>query len=205
MRSPAENQPFPDSTSTSLIRRIRAFDEESWSELVHIYGPLVYATCRRRGLGEHDAEDLVQTVFSTVFSAIHRFRRERVDDTFRGWLRKITRDLVADYFRASQEAEAVGGTTGQIRIGALVGEIPESVEEPDPGELPQNETAQLCHSAIAILRPQFEDQVWDSFIRTTFHGDRATDVARDLKISISAVYKSKTRVLNKLRQLLADE
>lgn len=193
------------STSTSLIRRVRAFDETSWAELVRVYGPLVYSTCRRRGLSEHDAADVVQGVFAKVFSAIPRFRRERDGDTFRGWLRKITRDHVVDHYRnRCDEAEAVGGTTGQIRISHLDGGLGES-EEPEADDSHRTEAAQLCHAALETLRPQFEEQVWQSFLRTAFHGDRAADVAADLGISVSAVYKSRTRVLNRLRQLLSDE
>jgi RNA polymerase sigma-70 factor (ECF subfamily) len=199
-------RPASDSTSTSLIRRVRAFDDGAWNQLVHVYGPLVYSTCRRRGLSEHDAADVVQNVFAKVFSSIRRFRREKSEDTFRGWLRKITRDHVADHYRGQRdEVEAAGGTTGLVRISQLEGGPFLLLDEAEAEDGTRNEDAQLCHAALETLRPEFEDQVWESFLRTAFHGDRAADVAADLGLSVSAVYKSRTRVLNRLRQLLASE
>jgi DNA-directed RNA polymerase specialized sigma24 family protein len=52
-------------TSTSLIRRVKSRDDDAWVQLVSVYGPTVYGWCRVRGLDEHDAGDLVQTVFLT--------------------------------------------------------------------------------------------------------------------------------------------
>lgn len=193
-------------TSTSLIQRVKLQEATAWEQLVDVYGPLVYSWCRVRGLSEHDASDLVQTVFLTVSIAIEKFRREQKSDTFRGWLRTITRHAIADHFRANDGGTLTrGGTTGQIRIR----DFPDD-DAPVPGELSDsdilpNERSMLCRRFLEILRPDFEPQVWASFERTAIHGDRAVDVAASLGITVSSVYKSKTRVLKKLRQVMDAE
>jgi RNA polymerase sigma-70 factor, ECF subfamily len=193
-------------TSTSLIRRVRSRDDGAWVQLVSVYGPTVYGWCRVRGLSEHDAGDLVQTVFLSVSSAIQKFRREQEGDTFRGWLRTITRNCIADHFRANGETpEARGGTTGYIRLQEHAGAGVSDLELSSDSDVVPNELAALCRRVLDLLRPEFESQVWESFERTVIHGDRVADVAADLGIAISSVYKSKTRVLNKLRQAMADE
>ena len=206
MQQPAFERPATERTSTSLIQRVKLQEAAAWEQLVGVYGPLVYSWCRVRGLSEHDASDLVQTVFLTVSIAIERFRREQKSDTFRGWLRTITRHAIADHFRAIDEKpQARGGTTGQIRIMDHVGDDAQVAGElSDSGVLP-SERAILCRRFLEILRPEFEPQVWESFERTAIHGDRAADVAANLGITVSSVYKSKTRVLKRLRQLMDAE
>lgn len=190
-------------TSTSLIQRVKLHESTAWAQLVDVYGPLVYSWCRVRGLSEHDASDLVQTVFLTVSTAIERFRREQKSDTFRGWLRTITRHAIADHIRAIDEKpQARGGTTGQIRIMDLADDDAHAPGESSDGDVLPSERAMLCKRFLEILRPEFEPQVGESFERTTIHGDRAADVAASLGITVSSVYKSKTRVLKKLRQAM---
>lgn len=194
------------STSVSLIQRVKARDECAWRRLVRVYGPTVYSWCRKRGLSDHDAADVVQSVFLSVATAIGKFRRERLADTFRGWLWTITLNAIRDYTKLHEDfPDARGGTTGYIRIQEHPGESVSDTESSIVAQSLRGELTHLCRRALEQLRPQFESQVWTSFERTTIHGDRAADVARDLGISISSVYKSKTRVLKRLQRELADE
>lgn len=191
------------STSVSLIQRAKLHDAAAWEQLVDVYGPLVYSWCRVRGLSEHDASDLVQSVFLTVSTAIERFRREQKSDTFRGWLRTITRHSIADHFRAIDgDPQARGGTTGEVHIRDFADDDAKAPGELSDSDILPNERATLCRRFLEILRPEFETQVWESFERTAIHGDRAVDVAASLGITVSSVYKSKTRVLKKLRQAM---
>jgi len=191
------------STSLSLIQRVKSQNATAWEQLVDVYGPMVYSWCRVRGLNEHDSSDLVQTIFLSVSMTIEKFRHEQTTDTFRGWLRTITRHAIADHFRAINERpQARGGTTGQIRIHDFVDSEASAPGDVSDSDIPMTERAMLCRRFLEILRPEFEPQVWTSFERTAIHGDRAVDVAENLGITVSSVYKSKTRVLNKLRQLM---
>src|SRR5262245_29431146 len=65
------------STSSTLLERVRAQDQEAWQRLVHLYSPLVYGWCRRSGLQDADAADVGQEVFRDVAGAIAGFRRDR--------------------------------------------------------------------------------------------------------------------------------
>ncbi len=94
-----ESDSSDGSISGSLIERLKHKDSAAWNELVHLYSPLVIYWCRKQGLRQHECEDLLQDVFRTLVTNISRFRKERPGDTFRGWLRTITRSRVADHFR----------------------------------------------------------------------------------------------------------
>ena len=54
------------STSSSLLVRVKARDQEAWGRLVRLYGPLVAFWIRRAGLQDADARDVFQEVFAAV-------------------------------------------------------------------------------------------------------------------------------------------
>src|SRR4051812_43824046 len=92
--------PADNVTSLSLLARIRNGDDSGWSRVVELYSPLVSYWCRRRGVEGTDLEDLLQEVFQAAAGGIASFRRERADDSFRGWLRGITRHKILAHWRA---------------------------------------------------------------------------------------------------------
>lgn len=93
----------PNSISSSLLRRIRAGEQDAWRRLVALFGPVVYRWSREFGVPVADAADVVQEVFRTVAAGIERFRRDADDDTFRGWIWAITRNKARDHFRIRRE------------------------------------------------------------------------------------------------------
>jgi RNA polymerase sigma-70 factor (ECF subfamily) len=82
----------PPTTPLTLLERVRANDPEAWARLVALYRPLVLSWCTRAGVHAADAEDVAQEVFLAAAHALDHFRRDRPGDTFRGWLRVITRN-----------------------------------------------------------------------------------------------------------------
>src|SRR5437867_3526766 len=82
------------STSLTLLHRLRANDSEAWRIMVQLYTPLVAHWCARGGVRGVDAEDVAQEVFHTAATHLENFHRDRPGDSFRGWLRGITRNMV---------------------------------------------------------------------------------------------------------------
>ena len=108
--------PGPDSqgseTSSSLLNRVNARDAVAWERLVDLYTPAVYCWCRKAGLSSADAADIGQEVFKSVARSIARFRHDRPSDSFRGWLRTITRNKIRDFYR-NRPVQASGGSAAQ--------------------------------------------------------------------------------------------
>jgi RNA polymerase sigma-70 factor (ECF subfamily) len=100
------------STSLSLIRRVRQFDPDAWNRLSRLYNPVVYHWCRRAGLQDSDAADVVQEVFRALASGIASFASDDDSGGFRGWLWGITRNKLADHHRkAVKQPHSVGGAS----------------------------------------------------------------------------------------------
>lgn len=185
-----------DGTSLSLLERVRGQDADGWRRLVELYSPLLYSWCRRSGLDGEQSADLVQEVFAKVARSIGDFRRDRPGDTFRGWLRSITRNQLRDYFRRQErEPRAAGGTTAQLQLAQLNDEqfdqsLSENVAE-EPGE--------LYRRALELIQTNFEERTWRAFWQTTIDGRASSDVAADLGMSAGAVRQAKSKVLSRLR------
>ena len=72
------------STSDSLIQRARDLEPEAWRRLSRLYNPLVYRWCRKAGLQDEDAADVMQEVFHRVAGGIDRFAGKQIGGSFRG-------------------------------------------------------------------------------------------------------------------------
>ena len=189
------------STSSSLLLRVKAHDDEAWRRLVRLYGPLVFYWCAESSLQEVDRADVFQEVFQSLAANIGNFRRDRPGDTFRGWLRTIVRNKVRDHFRkAKGEPVAKGGSDAHRWLQ----EIPET-EFRDAAPSPEtDETTQLYRRALELVRTEFEDRTWQAFWRTAIDQQRPKDVAAELQMSVDAVRQAKSRVLRRLRNEFGD-
>ncbi|MEM8734173.1 MAG: sigma-70 family RNA polymerase sigma factor [Planctomycetota bacterium] len=185
-------------TSTSLLARADAGDASAWSQVVQLYGPLVYAWARKSGLSSEDAADTLQETMLAVSEGLSRYDKNRPGSTFRGWLRQITRNKCVDLFRRSAmlPANARGGSTNMMRLNedALDAELNSAKPETLAAE-----RRQVVQRALAIMRNHFERSTWQAFWRTAIDGCRPDDVAEELGMSRWNVYKARSRVLQRLR------
>lgn len=184
------------STSSSLIHRVKDGDSDAWRRLVKLYGPAVYVWCRQSGLNTHDAADVVQDTFLAVAGHLARFRRERPEDSFRGWLFTITRNKVRDHYRRLNESvQAQGGTAAE----KMLAQIPELLS----GDSQLQPTGGFIERrALELIQAEFEQRTWQAFWQTAVDGRGATEVAAELTMTKHAVRQAKYRVLRRLRQEL---
>src|SRR5436190_6059952 len=149
------------STSRSLLMQLRDGQAAAWERLTALYAPLVYHWCRSMRLPEQDMADVFQQVFQAVAAHVRAFRKDRPGDTFRGWLRAITRNKVRDHFRRNpRQARAAGGTDAQIYFAQLAAPADEDEAAPHDEE---EEVRQLLRGALEHVRGQVQPQTWLAF------------------------------------------
>jgi RNA polymerase sigma-70 factor (ECF subfamily) len=176
-------------------------DGDAWRQLAELYGPMVYAWCRKAGLNEAEVADVSQNVFLSVFRGVKQFRREGPRDSFRGWLWRITRNEVLMLLRRrAKEVQAAGGTDAHQAMHA----VPEFLGSED---VPSDTVTDivLLRRAIMLLRDEFEEHTWRAFWRATVDGRSAPDVADELDMTPVAVRQAKHRVLKRLRDFLSED
>ena len=103
-----EKQPG-QTTPLSLLQRARANDQQAWTRLVALYRPLVLFWCRQARCPATEIEDVAQEVFAAAATGLADFHHDQPGDTFRGWLRGITRNQALLHFRRTQ------GRPGEVR------------------------------------------------------------------------------------------
>jgi RNA polymerase sigma-70 factor, ECF subfamily len=188
-------------TSRPLLDRVRAEDPAAWNTLVDLYGPLVFTWCRRCDLPEQEIADVFQDVFQAVSAHIATFHKDKDGDTFRGWLRTITRNKVRDHYRKlGREPGGAGGTEAQLRFAGLPDDPSRDDDSADDDAVERG----LIRRVLELIRTEFEDRTWQAFWLTTVDGRAANDVAREVGMSSGAVRVAKSRVLRRLREELGE-
>jgi RNA polymerase sigma-70 factor (ECF subfamily) len=193
--------PTRPSTSLTLLQRLRDNEPEAWRTMVQLYKPLIFHWCARGGVRGADAEDVVQEVFREAVPSLGRFRREREGDSFRAWLRGITRNMVLQHFRrANRQPQARGGTDAFVQLQEVAeGETPASDEEDPPSELEA-----LRRRALELVRGQVEERTWQAFWLTAMEERSSMEVAASLGVSATAVRTAKSRVLRRLKDQFSE-
>jgi RNA polymerase sigma-70 factor (ECF subfamily) len=199
-------QPLPSpgetATSRSLLVLVREGEPAAWERLTALYAPLVYQWCREMRLPEQDMPDIFQQVFQSVATHIHTFHRDRPGDTFRHWLRAITRNKVRDHYRRNaRQAQAAGGTDAQIYFSQLA--APGEGEESDTHNEAE-EIRQLLQSALEQIRTQVHPHTWQAFWMVVVEGKTPEEAGQELGMRTGTVRVAKSRVLSRLRAHLRD-
>lgn len=187
-------------TSVTLLARARANEPEAWNRLMQIYAPLISYWCRMANVPAADTDDVLQEVFLAASTSLDRFRHEQPGDSFRGWLRGITRNvLLAHYRRRGREPVGEGGTESLKRIQGLA-----ESEFELPDDDPPDQSIAVYHRALALVRNEFEDKTWQMFWQVAVEDQPVAAVAERFGVTSAAVRKAKSRVLFRLKQEAGD-
>ncbi len=179
-------------TRASLLVRVRdAEDTAAWNLFVDLYAPLIYGFLRRQGVQDADAADLTQEVLMRISHGIRQLEYDPVRGTFRGWLFTVVRNRWRTWLGRPQ----------------LPREDVSLDEQPAPGEDQAWESdyrRRLFDWAADQVRPSYSAPTWQAFWATSVNGKTAAEVARELGLSVAAVYMAKSRVLARIKEVLRD-
>jgi RNA polymerase sigma-70 factor (ECF subfamily) len=188
-------------TSTTLLQRLRDNDGDAWQVMVRLYTPLVCHWATRGGVRGVDVEDVSQEVFHAAAAHMESFRRDRPGDSFRGWLRGITRNMVLQHFRKSgRNPKGSGGTDALVQLQSVADSAATSDEDDDPVE----ELDGLRRRALELVRGEFEERTWRAFWLTVVEGRRPADLAAEMGVTPTAIRMAKSRVLRRLKETFGD-
>lgn len=183
-------------TRVSLILRLRhPEDAAAWQEFVDIYQPLIFRLARARGLQEADAFDTTQEVLARIATAINRWDPDPERGSFRGWISRITRNLVIEFLRSKNRVPKTGDDSS---IRQLLSQQPGRTAESDLFDLEYER--QVFAWASERTQHHFKPQTWQAFWMTAVENRPVEDVAKNLKISSGAVYIARSRVMARLRK-----
>jgi RNA polymerase sigma-70 factor (ECF subfamily) len=186
-------------TSLSLLDRVRANDPSAWERLVALYRPLIQFWCLRGSVDRSDTEDVTQEVLAAAAAGMPTFHRDQPGDTFRGWLRGITRNLVRTYLRRNQgRVQAAGGSDALAQML----DVADPLAGPAEGE--DREVGLLYRRALEQVRCEFEERTWQAFWLTVVEGRTPAVLAGELSTTETNIRQAKSRVLRRLKQEVGD-
>jgi RNA polymerase sigma factor (sigma-70 family) len=184
----------PTTQSILLLRLRDARDEEAWSHFVRLYAPLVYRYARRRGLQDCDAADVAQNVLRAAMHDAGKLDGIHRRGSLRSWLFTVAHHKVYD-LQKSREKQAEA--TGESAMLALLHEQP-AREDRTAWEREYRE--QLYSWAAEQVERQSSPAAWQAFRRTAVDGQPAAVVAKDLGMTVAAVYLAKSRIMARLKE-----
>jgi RNA polymerase sigma-70 factor (ECF subfamily) len=190
IRHGVEHQTTPPSL---LIRLRESPDRQAWERFVEMYTPLFFAWTKRIHLNDHEAADLVQDLFTVLVEQLPHFEYDR-QKSFRAWLKTI----LLNRWRNRLQRLKTENTVDYQDWNAMPGnanEIPELAE--------QEYRQYLVGRALALMKAEFQPVTWKACWEYVVCDRPAEEVARELGISVNAVYLAKSRVLRRLREELA--
>jgi RNA polymerase sigma-70 factor, ECF subfamily len=180
-------------TSVSLLEQLRQpGDQASWVRFVRLYYPLIYDWARRAGARPEDAADLVQDVLTVLIRKLPEFEYNP-SKTFRGWLYTVTLNA---WRRQRRRVPRI-----PIEVTDL-GEVSGEDEPPGRGFEEDEYRRSLVFRALQVMKADFQPATWRACWENVVEGRPAAEVARELGITVNAVYLAKSRVLRRLHQEL---
>ena len=179
-------------TSPSLLDQLNDPRSNSiaWHRFVKLYTPLLMHWVGRLGLQENESVDVVQDVMVSLMARLPSFRYDP-RQSFRSWLRTVTLNQTRDFLRKKKVREK--HEARQIRV---------EPNSPQSVFTDQEFSKAIAQRALLLMKEEFEETTWRACWASTVHGQKATEIARDLGISVNAVYLAKGRVLKRLRKEL---
>ena len=163
-----------------------------------LYAPVVYSFLRKRGIQDADAADVTQEVMSDVARAVDRFDYDPARGSFRNWLLTIVQNRLSNYLRRGDVVRGQGGSDAR----QLLANAP-AVPDGDADDWENSCERQLLRLAARQIRDDFQEATWKAFWKAAVEGRKPKDVAKELELSVAAVYMAKRRVTTRLKEQIA--
>jgi RNA polymerase sigma factor (sigma-70 family) len=190
----------PATRLSLLVRLCDARDDGAWSQFVEIYAPLVYGFARKHGLQDADAADLTQDVLQAVSGAIRRLDYDPRRGSFRGWLFTIVRNKLLNFLAAQKRP---GRGSGDSEVQQRLQDLP-AREEDQTAWWDEEYERRVFAWAAEQVRGHFSESTWQAFWQTAVEGKTGPQAAREVRMSVAAVYLAKGRVMARLKEIIRE-
>ena len=191
----------PTTRASLLLRLCDSEDHEAWVEFATLYEPVIYRILRQHGLQDADARDVMQELLLAVSRSVDRWNPAKECGTFRGWLRRVARNLVINWLEhRGRRVVATGGSNLQSMLDMLP-----AADKPDTVEFDRELRRAVFHRAAEQVRREVHGETWQAFWETAIAETSPADAARKLGMTVGAVRVAKCRVLARLRAAVTEQ
>ncbi|MCQ2378542.1 MAG: sigma-70 family RNA polymerase sigma factor [Victivallaceae bacterium] len=183
--------PIYPETNRTMLEKIIAGDDVSWSEFYDAYAPVVRSLCRIARVPEEKIDDVIQETMFRFSDRSKNFVYAPEKARFRTYFNKVVHGGIADCFRKIARDKA-------LPVENLPGEADLSAEEK---ELDVWRHAVL-DQALAELAKRVSAKNYLAFTMSAFDGKSIADTAEFLRISADQVYLARNRCAAILKEIV---
>ena len=184
-------------TRITLLERIRdGADPLAWQAFSDRYWRLIFTFAKKRGCSDHTAEEIVQDAMLEVFRERDVFSYDPARGRFRDWLGTMVRNFVAKHRRKpAQRIRGRGGDSDDL--------FPEhELRDDQPDALWEAAYEQAMLTVLLdVVRREVSPQTYQAFELAAIRGLSGEQAAKITGLSRNAVYLSRKRVFERLREL----
>ena len=176
-------------TSTTLLAGLHdPRNDAAWRRFYRRYVPMLLSYAKRVGLSDADAQDAAAETISTFVQKYHDGQYDRDKARLKSWLSGIMQNKV----------RKIWGRRGTISLEGQ-GAEPQAADDLDR-HFDREWQLERMSQALEILRQESDPNTYQAFDLYALKDWPVTKVASFLNITRNAVYISKTRMIQRLRQ-----
>ncbi len=195
--------PYPhfrnEATRSSILSALHdTADQAAWGRFFDTYAGFIYGIARHEGLGEADADDIVQTVMTELVRGGAASRYDKARGPFRGWLSQLTLWRVRSRMRQEARRDRAHREAHEEEASKLEA-LPESPQE-RAFEAEWMET--VTAAALERLRAEVNPTHFRAYYASAIEGLDAPDVQRLCGVSADNLYQIRRRVGARFRVLI---
>lgn len=167
----------------------------AWAEFVDRYGDLIRSFCRSHGLQSSDTEDVLQDVLLGLSKALPGFTYDPSKGRFRGYLKTATLHAIYKTFRQEKAATSLEDRESMVAAATADANIDERWE--------RAWRQYHLRRAFAQLATEVSSRDLQAFERYALQGEDGGSVAKQMGISVEALYQVKSRCTKRLAAIVA--
>jgi len=190
---------LPETRASLILRLPDAADADAWDDFIAVYAPLVYRLARRRGLQPADADDVVQDVLAAVARSVEGWLGTATRGPFRAWLLTIARNITVNALTRRKHRPLASGTSDAAEMllqqADSNGDLESQIDLEYRRELFRWAAQKVCEGVT--------ERTWQAFWRSTIDEQSVATVAKQLEMSMGSVYIARSRVMARLREMVA--
>ena len=173
-------------TRETLLQKLKnKHDDSAWEDFVFFYQKYIYYICRRMNLSHHDSEEIVQKVLMIAWRKLPNFDYDK-RRTFRGWLCKVTKDCVKEFYRSyKSQSNKIEKASNQPKDSYSLPEIEAIAEE--------EWKTHISNIALDNIKDNITDKAIDVFLKLS-EGKPRPVVAEETGLPPNTVSVYKKRV-----------
>ena len=186
-----------ESTRSSVLRAVAdTQNEAAWRRFFDLYAGFIYSIARSKGMGDTDADDIVQVVFADLVRTLPTFKYDRTKGKFRSYLSGLVHWRVMDRLKA-------GKRDADIKA-AFCEEANTVASSPGDDDFEQREwQAAALEEALRRIKPDVRPEHYAAFVASAVEGQDTESVMRLYGLTSDNLYQIRKRLTERLRETMA--